>query len=221
MMLRAERLIVEPLARGHSRARYPLRLVLAVAMCGAGWAPASSSRFDERPPAPTSIASMPPLSGGTTGELRLQPVQPLSTATRTVIESPVDRSAPMPVPRPQSAGAAATRKDTARRQQPHEAAQAGWPGQIARMKAMLKLTPAQEQYWPAVEAVLRDIARQQIAGTGPAAAGKPARITLGDADTHRLMSAAFPLLMTMSEDQKRDAMQLARAMGVENVASAF
>ena len=38
---------------------------------------------------------------------------------------------------------------------------------IARIKSVLKLTPAQEQHWAPVEAALRDLARKQQAQTEP------------------------------------------------------
>src|SRR5260370_24521403 len=51
-------------------------------------------------------------------------------------------------------------------------------GQIHRMKAELKLTRLQEQYWPPIEAALREMARElshHSAGReGRAAAGDPA-----------------------------------------------
>ena len=34
--------------------------------------------------------------------------------------------------------------------------------QIAQVKSMLRLTPAQERYWPPVEAALRNLARQAV-----------------------------------------------------------
>jgi len=93
--------------------------------------------------------------------------------------------------------------------------------QIAQMKAALKLTRDQEPYWPPVEALLRDIARQQAklrpAAAQPGANGKPVKMIIHDADMQRLTSVAFPLLMALREDQRRDALRLAQAMGFETV----
>jgi hypothetical protein len=93
--------------------------------------------------------------------------------------------------------------------------------QIAQMKTALKLTRDQEPYWPPVEALLRDIARQQAklrsAAARSGANGKPAKMIIHDADMQRLTSVAFPLLMALREDQRRDALRLAQAMGFETV----
>jgi hypothetical protein len=86
------------------------------------------------------------------------------------------------------------------------------------MRAALKLTRDQEPYWPPVEALLRDIARQQTKLRPAATAttnGKPVKMEIGDADTQRLTSVAFQLLMSLREDQRRDALRLAQAMGFE------
>ena len=97
---------------------------------------------------------------------------------------------------------------------------------IARIKAALKLTPAQERYWPPVEAALRELMRHQAReGSGGDAAvradsRKPA-IDLDSAHLHRIGAAAMPLIMSLGEEQKRDALRLARAMGLGKVVSLF
>jgi zinc resistance-associated protein len=93
--------------------------------------------------------------------------------------------------------------------------------QIAQFKAMLNLTPAQAKYWAPVEATLRDLARrqaQQSENTGFVQRLKT--ITLNAASMRRLSSAALPLIKSLDQDQKRDAMEVARAMGFK-LASAF
>jgi hypothetical protein len=91
-------------------------------------------------------------------------------------------------------------------------------GQIHRMKAALRLTRLQEQYWPPIEAALRETARElshhSAAGEGRAAA-------IDQAKVQRLASVAYPLLMSLDEGQKRDAMALARAMGLGSLAASF
>jgi zinc resistance-associated protein len=109
------------------------------------------------------------------------------------------------------------------------AAQAGLvltSAHITRFKAVLKLTPAQEPYWPAVEAALRDLISQQKQEA--ASAGYLQRFSnrLGAAAVNaqslrRVMAAAMPLIKTLDEGQKRDAMVMARALGVSHVAAAF
>jgi hypothetical protein len=87
--------------------------------------------------------------------------------------------------------------------------------QVARIKANLRLTSDQEEYWRPVEQVLleivRDTASQKAAGRG--------RITVSAEASQRLYWAAGPLLMSLREDQRREARSLARSMGLEKVAS--
>jgi hypothetical protein len=82
--------------------------------------------------------------------------------------------------------------------------------QIGHIKAALRLTREQEQYWPPVEAVLRDMTGRGAHGV--TMAGKP--VILDEAKLQRLESAAMPLLMTLDEGQKRHAAAVARSMGL-------
>lgn len=89
--------------------------------------------------------------------------------------------------------------------------------QIAGIKGRLKLTAAQEAYWPDVEAALRAVARKihdrkQASGTTPP-------IDPQSAEVAQLRSAAMPLLGQLREDQKREVRALARIIGLEAVAS--
>jgi hypothetical protein len=84
---------------------------------------------------------------------------------------------------------------------------------IARIKSVLKLNAQQETLWPPVEAALREIIRKQR-GTSASGEIEPAQL-------QRLGAAAYPLIMSLGEDQKRSAMVLARAMGLEKLASSF
>jgi hypothetical protein len=102
---------------------------------------------------------------------------------------------------------------------------------IARFKAALRLTPAQEKHWPRVEAALRAIAsegdRQQVAD----ASGQPgffrrvgtraAEMAMSATSLRRLVSAAQPLVRSLDEGQKREALTLARAMGFGSLAARF
>jgi hypothetical protein len=81
---------------------------------------------------------------------------------------------------------------------------------IAHAKAVLKLTPAQARQWAPVETALRALLRQQ----GGAA-------NVDSAQMVRLTSAAMPLIMSLDENQKREARRLAHSMGLEQVASLF
>ena len=98
--------------------------------------------------------------------------------------------------------------------------------QLASIKARLKLSDYQEQYWPAVAAALRALgeraARAPVrvasayAGEGPLTGIDP-----DGPEVQQLKSAAFPLIMSMSYEQKDQVRTLARMMGLEQVASSF
>jgi zinc resistance-associated protein len=86
---------------------------------------------------------------------------------------------------------------------------------IAALKTALKLTPAQEKNWPAVEQALRDISKERLAlRQARSAAGQPVDATerLRDrADAlaaratalRRLADAEKPLYQSLDEAQKR------------------
>jgi hypothetical protein len=91
--------------------------------------------------------------------------------------------------------------------------------QIAGIKERLKLSAAQESYWPAVETALRAVARKIHATrqADPGATGAP--IDPDAAEVQQLKSAAMPLLFQLREEQKREVRALARIIGLEKVAA--
>jgi hypothetical protein len=91
--------------------------------------------------------------------------------------------------------------------------------QIAGIKERLKLSSAQESYWPPVESALRAVARKIHATrqADPNATGAP--IDPDAEEVQQLKSAAMPLLFQLREDQKREVRTLARIIGLEKVAS--
>jgi hypothetical protein len=91
--------------------------------------------------------------------------------------------------------------------------------QIAGIKERLKLSSAQESYWPPVENALRAVARKIHAGrqANPNAGGMP--IDPEAEEVQQLKSAAMPLLFQLREDQKSEVRSLARIIGLEKVAS--
>ncbi len=95
--------------------------------------------------------------------------------------------------------------------------------QIASIKERLKLTSYQTSLWPPVESALRDISWQNHADPGrkTAAAQPHGTIDPNSAPVQRLKSAAFPLLMSMSEEQKQEVRSMVRLMGLESLASQF
>jgi len=101
-------------------------------------------------------------------------------------------------------------------------------GHVARLKAVLKLTPDQERLWPPVEAALRNLVHKQreqasrnagfaLASTAPA----PARADLDGDKLQRAAAAALPLIAVLNEQQKKSALRFARSLGLGSLASAF
>jgi hypothetical protein len=86
--------------------------------------------------------------------------------------------------------------------------------QIARLKRVLQLTPAQERYWPKVEAALHMMARRSLESDGSGLAGRLHARAAQAAEQGALVAAAMPLMRSLSEQQKRDGMSFVRSMGV-------
>jgi hypothetical protein len=100
--------------------------------------------------------------------------------------------------------------------------------QLASIKTRLKLSDYQEQYWPPVENALRAIGHAVAHGTPPkstalgyANESRLAQIDPDGPEVQQLKSAAFPLIMSMNDDQKQQVRVLAHVMGLERVASSF
>ncbi len=92
-------------------------------------------------------------------------------------------------------------------------------GQIAGLRHRLRLTAEQAEYWPAVEVALRNVIRRQEREMRKQGGGRAPAIDVNSEEVQQLISAAFPLLMQLREDQKREVRQLARVIGLEQVAS--
>jgi hypothetical protein len=90
-------------------------------------------------------------------------------------------------------------------------------GQIAGLRTRLQLSSDQAEYWPAVEAALREVAHTQLRGRR-AVHGK-VNIDTNSPEVQKLIWAAMPLLMRLREDQKSEVRKLARVIGLEQVAS--
>src|SRR5262245_29705466 len=96
--------------------------------------------------------------------------------------------------------------------------------QLASIKARLRLTRDQENYWPQVEQALRAISwkiASQQNSKGIVRGSPAAMIDPSSPEVARLKSAAFPLIMSMREDQKQEVRQLAHTMGLKQVAAMF
>ena len=96
---------------------------------------------------------------------------------------------------------------------------------IARIKSVLKLTPAQEPYWAPVEVALRDLARQQTSaesgGLVHRVSHRVVSVVLNSAAVRRLAVAARPLIAMLDAEQMRAAHGLAQEMGLEPVVAAL
>ena len=91
-------------------------------------------------------------------------------------------------------------------------------GAIAGLKARLRLSAEQMEYWPAVESALREVARTQLRHTR-AMQGRKINIDVNSPEVQQLIWAAMPLLMRLRDEQKSEVRNLARIMGLEQVAS--
>ena len=100
---------------------------------------------------------------------------------------------------------------------------------ISRLKAALRLNPQQEKHWPrvaaALRAMVRDGDRQEVADAQPGfirrVGNKAGELVANATSMRRLVSAAQPLVKTLDEDQKREALSLARSMGFGQLAARF
>ncbi|MCC7347221.1 MAG: hypothetical protein IT538_07460 [Variibacter sp.] len=82
--------------------------------------------------------------------------------------------------------------------------------QVAQIKHRLRLSPDQEEYWKPVEAMLVGMIKKHRGG---------GKVVLNAVEMQNLYWTAGPLVMRLREDQKNEARKLARAMGLETVAS--
>lgn len=97
-------------------------------------------------------------------------------------------------------------------------------GMIARLKAALRLSPAQEPHWRVLEAVLRDASQQRQVADASGAVGFVQRVrarvksyVIDVSAARRVAAAAQPLIATLDEDQKRDGLTAVRALGVSSL----
>jgi hypothetical protein len=180
-------------------------------------------------PAPRPAAARPPAPPELPAELVTAgveiPAQALAYAVPGADE-PAEIAEPV-VPAARPATTVAAKRPV---QPPHPAAPASASNavlnsaQIASIKERLKLTSYQSQLWPPVESALRDISYQGRPEAGArklASNAKGGTIDPNSVPVQRLKSAAFPLIMSLSEDQKQEVRTMVRLMGLENLASQF
>ena len=96
---------------------------------------------------------------------------------------------------------------------------------IARIKSVLKLTPAQEHHWAPVEAALRDLARKQSQTESTSLvrriSNRVVLVVLNSGAVQRLAVAARPLVASLDHEQMRAAQGLAQEMGLGPVVAAL
>ncbi len=162
-------------------------------------------------------------------------VQPGPKAQAKLQTKPETKPEPKAEAKPETRPAAApTRSLAAAAPQQHKPARKKDSGelfndaQLASIKTRLKLTQYQEQYWPPVENALRAIGHAVAHGTPPkttalgyASESRLAQIDPDGPEVQQLKSAAFPLIMSMNDDQKQQVRILAHVMGLERVAASF
>ena len=95
---------------------------------------------------------------------------------------------------------------------------------IARLKAALRLSPNQEVHWRTLESTLRHLAQDQqqqhvadASGSASFVQRVKARMksyVLDVSAARQVAQAAQPLIATLDEDQKRDGINMVRALGV-------
>jgi hypothetical protein len=125
------------------------------------------------------------------------PAYPVGDAAVAASAEPV--AEPLPRPRPAQANA-----------KPRSNAVLN-DAQIAGIKKRLNLTPDQERYWPAVEAELRKMEYAKRSG-----GTRTASVDMSKVNVEGLKSAGYPLVMSFSDDQRRELKSLAHLLGLES-----
>jgi hypothetical protein len=120
---------------------------------------------------------------------------------------PAAETTPLPRPAPQAAKPAPAKLA-------HRSNAVLNDSQIASVKKRLNLTPEQERYWPAVEAELR---KMEYTKRPTAGGSRMASVDMSKVNVEGLKSAGYPLVMSFSDDQRRELRSLAHLLGLESV----
>ena len=94
-------------------------------------------------------------------------------------------------------------------------------GHIARLRAILRLSPLQEKLWPPVAAALRSVIRERRQSEQVQLASTSGRPAIDSSKVQRVTAAAMPLLATLNDEQKRRAREFAHSLGLDGVASVY
>jgi hypothetical protein len=199
---------------------YPVYRSQANSAAAANPAPVNSQPVNSPPVRATSVppTSVPAASASTASQTASQPAgrgplpPQLATADDQIPASALAYAAP--ADEPAAAPAAAPKRPNP---PPHPATSSNAvlnAAQIASIRERLKLSSYQDQLWPPVESALKDISYQHK-GSGHAT------IDTTSASVQRLKSAAFPLIMSLSSEQKDEVRSMVRLMGLESLAAEF
>jgi hypothetical protein len=197
--------------------------------------PADAPVVDAAADMPTGTVSTTALKQARLALLSPQPMTPIVVApaalpqeTVAALAPPEAAAAPQPEARPTAVTPPrAEPKSPPAPAAPHHASRPGFllnDAQIARIKERLHLTAEQARMWPAVEAALRNIAyaKERFAHRhGAPANAEVASLDADSAEVQGLKSAAIPLLMSFSDEQKNEVRSLAHVMGLDKLATEF
>src|SRR6516162_3742549 len=157
------------------------------------------------------VSRMLALASADSGDISL--FSPRPTYAATDAEAPVMVEAtPKPAP-PAAPAKVALASATAKPAKPRSNHVLN-ESQIASIKKRLNLTPEQERYWPAVEAELRKMEYNKKSTSG---GSRMASIDMSKVNVEGLKSAGYPLVMSFSDDQRRELKSLAHLLGLESV----
>jgi hypothetical protein len=167
------------------------------------------------PSQPQSIAERPAL------ERTGAPSDPRGAQTASLDSLPAAAAAEGPA-RP---GLRAVAKPSAAPTRPLAASRPGYildDTQIASIKERLHLTPDQERMWPAVEVALRNMAYKRVQQAAARGAARNVQAAAVDPEAVQgLKSAAVPLIMSFTDEQKEEVRSLAHVMGLDQLAAQF
>ncbi|MGA7485397.1 MAG: hypothetical protein WBW74_00440 [Xanthobacteraceae bacterium] len=159
---------------------------------------AAAERAAETSPRRVALAS------AVSGMVLFSPNPTLPVAAAPAMAAAPPAAEPMPRPRPADLEAKAAAAKLRSNAVLNDA-------QIAGIKKRLNLTPDQERYWPAVEAELRKMEYAKRSG-----GSRTASVDMSRVNVEGLKSAGYPLVMSFSDDQRRELRSLAHLLGLEN-----
>ncbi len=181
--------------------------------------PATFSPASVLPAEPREALDAAPVTRTATVETTWPAADGIAPAAPALTEAPAAPDAPDAVRPSEMAKPDTAKPDPAKpRRMPARSPNVLNDAMIANIRRQLKLTPDQAQLWPPVEAALRKIVYTRTALNGK---GGAANIDPNSPEVEELKTAALPLLMRLTSEQKREVRQIAFLMGLESLASQF